>query len=112
MLLPTTAVSTHSRTGTGVLRHRLHDHETDVLCGLLSSGCNWSPSKALFDSPRTTLESVMIYIANIAAVSAYILSKQGHDNKTYMLARSIFDLNGRTLGCLFEDLTASRSSMR
>src|SRR5260370_18801298 len=82
------------------------------LCGLLSSGCNWSPSKVLFDRPRTTLESVMIYIANIAAVSAYILSKQGHDNKTYMLARSIFDLNGRTLGCLFEDLTASRSSMR
>jgi len=45
------------------------------------------------------LESVMIYIANKAAVSAYILSKQGHDNKTYMLARSIFDLNVRTLGC-------------
>jgi len=45
----------------------------------------------------------MIYIANIAAVSAYMLSKQGHDNKTYVLARSIFDLNGRTLGCRFED---------
>jgi len=80
--------------------------------GSFPLGVTGRRGKALFDRPRTTLESVMIYIANIAAVSAYILSKQGHDNKTYMLARSIFDLNGRTLGCLFEDLTASRSSMR
>jgi len=93
MLLPTTAVSAHSRTGTEVLRHRLHDHETDVLCGLFPLGVTGRRAKVLFDGPQTTLGSVMIYIADIAAVSAYILSKQGHDNKTYMLAWSTFDLN-------------------